>query len=91
MGSWGWLSSNTVPATTGSRLQRPDRLIGVILLGSNSINALFSALTTVTVIRVWGEKDSAIGIATVIIALVVLILTDLAPKTFAALHPERIA
>lgn len=72
-------------------LERPDRLIGVILLGSNSINALFSALTTVTVIRLWGEKDSAIGIATVIIALMVLILTDLAPKTFAALHPERIA
>jgi Mg2+/Co2+ transporter CorB len=72
-------------------LERPDRLIGVILLGSNSINALFSALTTVTVIRVWGEKESAIGIATVIITLVVLILTDLAPKTFAALRPERIA
>ena len=72
-------------------LERPDRLIGVILLGSNSINALFSAITTVTVIQLWGEKESAIGIATVIIALVVLILTDLAPKTFAALHPERIA
>ena len=72
-------------------LERPDRLIGVILLGSNSINALFSALTTVTVIRVWGQKDSAVGIAAAIIALVVLILTDLAPKTLAALHPERIA
>jgi Mg2+/Co2+ transporter CorB len=72
-------------------LARPDRLIGVILLGSNSINALFSALTTVTVIRVWGEKESAIGIATVIITFVVLILTDLAPKTLAALRPERIA
>ena len=72
-------------------LERPDRLIGVILLGSNSVNALFAALTTVTVIRVWGEKDGAIGIATVIIALVVLILTDLAPKTLAALRPERIA
>jgi Mg2+/Co2+ transporter CorB len=70
---------------------RPDRLIGVILLGSNAVNALFSALTTVTVIRVWGREESAIGIATVIITLVVLILTDLAPKTLAALHPERIA
>lgn len=72
-------------------LARPDRLIGVILLGSNSVNALFSALTTVTVIRLIGEKESAIGLATVIITLVVLILTDLAPKTLAALHPERIA
>jgi Mg2+/Co2+ transporter CorB len=72
-------------------LARPDRLIGVILLGSNSVNALFSALTTVTVIRLWGEKESAIGIATVVITLVVLILTDLTPKTLAALHPERVA
>jgi Mg2+/Co2+ transporter CorB len=72
-------------------LARPDRLIGVILLGSNAVNALFSALTTVTVIRLLGEEESSIGIATVIITLVVLILTDLAPKTFAALHPERIA
>ena len=72
-------------------LERPDRLIGVILLGSNSVNALFSALTTVTVIRVWGQNESTIGIAAAIIALVVLILTDLTPKTLAALHPERIA
>ncbi len=72
-------------------LERPDRLIGVILLGSNSVNALFSALTTVTVFRLWGEEESAIGIATVIITLVVLIFTDLAPKTLAAIYPERVA
>ena len=72
-------------------LSRPDRLIGVILLGSNSVNALFSALTTVTVIRLWGQDESAVGIATVIITLVILIFTDLAPKTLAALHPERLA
>lgn len=72
-------------------LARPDRLIGVILLGSNAVNALFSALTTVTVIRLWGKEEAAIGIATVVITLVVLILTDLAPKTLSALHPERVA
>ncbi|MCR4345601.1 MAG: HlyC/CorC family transporter [Sulfuricaulis sp.] len=86
-------------ATSGHRgaqiaqrlLSRPDRLIGVILLGSNTVNALFSALTTVTVIHLWGEEESSIAIATVIITLVILIFTDLAPKTLAALHPERIA
>lgn len=72
-------------------LERPDRLIGAILLGSNSVNAMFSALTTVTVIRLWGERESALGIATLAITLVILILTDLAPKTLAAIHPERIA
>jgi Mg2+/Co2+ transporter CorB len=72
-------------------LVRPDRLIGVILLGSNTINALFSALTTYTVLHYIGENESSIAIAGGIIALVVLIFTDLAPKTLAAIHPERIA
>jgi Mg2+/Co2+ transporter CorB len=72
-------------------LARPDRLISVILLGSNAVNALFATLTTLTVVRLSGEDESAIGIATVIITLVVLILTDLAPKTLATLHPERVA
>lgn len=72
-------------------LKRPDRLIGVILLGSNFINALLSTLTTVTAIRLLGEQESTIVIATIVIALIVLIFTDLAPKTLAALHPERIA
>lgn len=72
-------------------LSRPDRLIGVILLGSNTINALFSTLTTLTVVRLLGEDEAAVGIAALAIALVILILTDLAPKTLAALHPEQIA
>jgi len=72
-------------------LARPDRMIGVILLGSTAINALFTSLLTITVIRLWGQQESAIYIATVITTLVLLILADLAPKTFAALNPERIA
>jgi magnesium and cobalt exporter, CNNM family len=79
------------PRLAQQLLARPDRLIGAILLGSSAVNALFSALTTVTVIRLLGEQEHAVGIATVVIMLVILILTDLAPKTFAALYPERIA
>jgi Mg2+/Co2+ transporter CorB len=72
-------------------LERPDRLIGVILLGSNLVNALFSALTTYVLLRHGIHGENAIAIATAIITLVVLIFTDLAPKTLAALRPERIA
>ncbi len=85
-------SSGHRGAQLASRLlERPDRLIGVILLGSNAVNALFAALTTFTMIHLIGEEEAAIGFATVIITLVVLILTDLAPKTLAVLNPERIA
>lgn len=72
-------------------LERPDRLIGVILLGSNFVNALASAIATVTAVRLLGDSESTIAIVTVLITLVVLIFTDLAPKTLAALHPERVA
>ena len=72
-------------------LERPDRLIGVILLGSNFVNALASAIATVTAVRLLGDSESTIAIVTVLITLVVLIFTDLAPKTLAALHPEGVA
>ena len=72
-------------------LERPDRLIGVILLGSNFVNALASALATITAVRLLGESEATIAIVTVLITLVILIFTDLAPKTLAALHPEGVA
>lgn len=72
-------------------LERPDRLIGVILLGSNFVNALASALATITAVRLLGESETTIAIVTVLITLVILIFTDLAPKTLAALHPQRVA
>ena len=72
-------------------LERPDRLIGVILLGSNFVNALASAIATVTAVRLLGESEATIAIVTILITLVVLIFTDLAPKTLAALHPEGVA
>lgn len=76
---------------TLSLLARTDRLIGVILLGSNFTNALFSTIATALTFRLLGEDESSVVVATIIIALTVLILTDLAPKTLAALRPERIA
>lgn len=72
-------------------LDRPDRLIGVILLCSNFTNAMFSAITTALTFRLLGADETSVAIATVTIAVMVLIFTDLAPKTLAALNPERIA
>ena len=70
-------------------LERPDRFIGLILLWSNFINSLASALATLVALRLFG--DSGIAVATGIMTLMLLIFTDVAPKTLAALHPERIA
>jgi Mg2+/Co2+ transporter CorB len=70
-------------------LERPDRLIGLILIGNNLVNILASAIATVIAIRLWG--DAGILIATVSLTLVVLIFAEVTPKTIAALHPEGVA
>ncbi len=71
-------------------LERPDRLIGVILLGNNFVNVLASALATILAIRIWGD-EMGIPIATVALTLVILIFSEVTPKTLAALHPEKVA
>jgi len=70
-------------------LERPDRLIGLILIGNNFVNILASAIATVIAVRIWG--DAGIAIATGGLTLVVLIFAEVTPKTLAAMHPERIA
>jgi Mg2+/Co2+ transporter CorB len=70
-------------------LERPDRLIGIILLGNNFVNVMASAITTVIALRLGGEP--AIAIAAGILTLVILIFAEVTPKTLAALHPERVA
>ncbi len=70
-------------------LERPDRLIGLILIGNNFVNILASAIATVIAVRLWG--DAGIAIATAALTLVILIFAEVTPKTLAALHPERIA
>jgi len=73
----------------GKLLQRPDRLIGLILIGNNLVNIFASAIATVIAIRLWG--DAGIFIATATLTLVILIFAEITPKTVAAMHPERIA
>jgi Mg2+/Co2+ transporter CorB len=70
-------------------LERPDRLIGVILLGANFVQTLASSLATVIALEIFGEKG--IAIAAGAMTLIMLIFAELTPKTLGALHPERIA
>jgi len=74
---------------TSRLLERPDRLIGIILLGNNFVNILASSLATVIALHLLGE--AGIVVSTVILTLVLLVFSEVAPKTLAALHPERIA
>lgn len=70
-------------------LKRPDRLIGVILLGNNFVNNLASSISTVVALHLWGE--SGVTIAVAILTVILLIFSEVGPKTLAALHPEPLA
>ena len=70
-------------------LQKPDKLIGLILLGNNFVNILASAIATIIGIRLFGE--TGVLIATIILTIVVLIFAEVTPKTLAAMHPEKFA
>ena len=70
-------------------LKRPDRLIGLILLGNNLVNFFAASMVGVTAFKMGGEPAAALG--AVALTLVVLIFAEAAPKTLAAMHPERLA
>jgi len=70
-------------------LKRPDRLIGLILLGNNLVNFIAASMVGITAFKIGGEPAAALG--AVGLTLVVLIFAEAAPKTLAALHPEKLA
>jgi len=82
-------SGHRAAAIAETLLKRPDRLIGLILLGNNAVNLLAAAIVTVLSLRLGGEQ--AIWIGTMILTLVILVFAEVAPKTFAAVHPTKIA
>nr|WP_281357385.1 HlyC/CorC family transporter [Thiomicrorhabdus cannonii] len=70
-------------------LKSPDRLLGVILLGNNFVNIFASSIATIIALRLFGE--GGIALAAGLLTLVILVFAEVAPKTLAAIYPERIA
>ena len=70
-------------------LEKPDRLIGVILFGNNVVNFLAAAIATVIGFRLLGNYG--VAASPFIIAIIFIIFAETAPKTYAAIRPEKIA
>lgn len=70
-------------------LERPDRLLSVILIGNTFANILASSLATFIAVRAFG--DPGIVIATVLLTFIILIFAEIAPKTVAAMYPKQLA
>ncbi|MEZ5561903.1 MAG: HlyC/CorC family transporter [Gammaproteobacteria bacterium] len=67
-------------------LARPDRLISLILIGSNIANTLATALVTMVALRIGGP--GGVAIASIGLAFVIMVFTDVMPKTLGALRAE---
>lgn len=71
-------------------LAKPDKLIGLILIGNNLVNIFASLVTGIIAERVY-PGDAGIFYAGIILTLMILIFAEVTPKTLAALYPEKIA
>ena len=69
-------------------LERPDILLSSILVGNNFANILASAIVTILMIDYFGGN---VLLGSIILTLVILIFSEITPKTIASVHPETFA
>ncbi|MBU4499681.1 MAG: HlyC/CorC family transporter [Thiobacillus sp.] len=72
-------------------LDRTDKLLGVILLGNNLVNAASGTLTTVLAIRLFGDGELVLMVATLLLTFLILVFSEVTPKVLGAAFPERVA
>ena len=70
-------------------LKEPEKLIGLICLGVNLVNFTAAALVTIIALKIGGEPF--VAVATLLLTTTVLIFCEAAPKTLAAIYPEKLA
>lgn len=66
-----------------------ERLIGSVLLGNNVVNILATSLATALLTSIFGQNG--VAAATLIMTLLVLIFSEVLPKTYAITNPEKVA
>jgi len=71
-------------------IQRPEKLLSIVLLGNTFVNTAAAALATVLAVSVWGEHPGII-IATIGLTIILLIFCETTPKTIATQHAERLS
>ena len=72
-------------------LERPDRLLGAILIGNTLVIAASSTLASLVAVRLLGEDKIAYAIGTLVISFLIIVFSEITPKVIGATHPERAA
>jgi Mg2+/Co2+ transporter CorB len=70
-------------------LERPDRLIGLILLGNNFVNILAAMIVSLITLRIYGPDG--LLFSSIALTAIILVFAEVMPKTVAAIRPERVA
>jgi Mg2+/Co2+ transporter CorB len=79
-------------ATLASQLlARTDRLLGVILLMNNLVNAASAVLASIITVELFGQDKIALALGTLAVTFLILVFSEITPKVIAAAHAERIA
>ena len=76
---------------TSSLLAQTDKLLGVILLGNNLVNAMAVALVTIIAVRFFGNSELAVSLATLVVTFLILVFSEISPKVMGAANPEQVA
>jgi Mg2+/Co2+ transporter CorB len=74
-----------------SLLAQTDKLLGVILLGNNLVNAMAAALVTIIAVRFFGNSQLAVSLATLAVTFLILVFSEISPKVMGAAYPEQVA
>lgn len=86
----GWEKEGNKRAGLVNRIrEKKERLIGALLLGNNLVNILASALATSVLISLFGE--AGVVYATLVMTLLVLIFSEVLPKTYALHNADKMA
>jgi len=72
-------------------LAQTDRLLGVILLGNNLVNAAAAVLVSVITVRLFGDDEIALALGTLAVTFLILVFSEITPKVIGAAYAEAIA
>ncbi len=68
-----------------------DKLLGVILLGNNLVNAAAATLVSVIAIELFGEQEWALAAGTLLVTFLILVFSEITPKIIGAANADRLA
>jgi Mg2+/Co2+ transporter CorB len=84
-------SGNSGAALAERLLKRIDSLLSVLLISNNLINTILPILVTGIALHLFGESGLVLSVATLVVALLIIVFSEITPKVIGAAFPEKIA